>query len=148
MATITINGVTLDPSAERGALRGAKLLSADAKDSDYLLVQTKGPLMKEERAALEKTGARILEFVPQNTYICRYRGTGLKRIRALPFVAWANTYLRGFKINPAPIPGAARSHPYAMSPMPKTLQTCSSEQARTAHRNAIGKMRRPVSRRE
>ena len=36
MATITINGVTLDPSAQTVALRSAKLLSADAKDSDYL----------------------------------------------------------------------------------------------------------------
>lgn len=62
MATITINGVTLDPAAQTVALRSAKLLSADAKDSDYVLVQTKGPLSKEQRAALEKIGAKILEF--------------------------------------------------------------------------------------
>jgi subtilisin family serine protease len=101
MATITINGVTLDPLAQTVALRSAKLLSADAHDSDYLLVQTKGPLSKEQRAALEKTGAKILEFVPQDTYVCHYPGTDLKKVRALPFVSWVNTYLRGFKINPA-----------------------------------------------
>ena len=107
MATITINGVTLDPAAQTVALRSAKLLSADAKDSDYVLVQTKGPLSKEQRAALEKAGAKILEFVPQDTYVCHYPGTDLKKIRALPFVRWVNTYLRGFKINPAlmPTPG-------------------------------------------
>ena len=104
MATITINGVTLDPSAQKAALRSAKLVSADAQDSDYVLVQTKGPLNKEQRAALEKTGAKILEFVPQDTYVCHYPGTNLKKIRALPFVTWVNTYLRGFKINPALIP--------------------------------------------
>ena len=101
MATITINGITLDPMAQSVALSSARLLSANAKDSDYLLVQTKGPLTKEQRAALEKTGAKILEYVPQETYICRYPGTDLKKIRALPFVTWVNTYLRGFKIHPA-----------------------------------------------
>ena len=101
MAIITINGVTLDPSAQAVGLRSAKLLSADAHDSDYLLVQTKGPLTKEQRAALEKTGAKILEFVPQDTYVCHFAGTDLKKVRALPFVTWVNTYLRGFKINPA-----------------------------------------------
>jgi serine protease AprX len=104
MATITINGVTLDPSAQQVALRSAKLLSADAHNSDYLLVQTKGPLTKEQRAALEKTGAKILEFVPEDTYVCYYAGTDLKKIRALPFVTWVNTYLRGFKIHPALVP--------------------------------------------
>src|SRR6266576_1211394 len=101
MATITINGITLDPTAQSVALSSARLLSANAKDSDYLLVQTKGPLTKEQRAALEKSGAKILEYVPQETYICRYPGTDLKKIRALPFVTWVNTYLRGFKIHPA-----------------------------------------------
>ena len=104
MATITINGVTLDPLAQKVALRSAKLLSADAHDSDYLLVQAKGPLGKEQRATLEKTGARILEFVPNDTYICHYPGTDLKKVRALPFVTWVNTYLRGFKIHPALLP--------------------------------------------
>lgn len=104
MATITINGVTVDPAANAAALKGARLLSTDAKDSDYLLVQTKGPLDKEQRGALEKTGAKILEFVPQDTYVCYYPGTDLAKVRALPFVTWVNTYLRGFKINPALMP--------------------------------------------
>jgi len=104
MATITINGITLDPAAQTAALSSAKLLSHDAQNSDYLLVQTKGPLDGEQRAALEKTGAKILEYAPENAYVCRYPGSDLKKIRALPFVSWVNTYLRGFKINPALIP--------------------------------------------
>jgi serine protease AprX len=67
-------------------------------------VQTKGALSKEQRAALEKAGAKILEFVPQDTYVCHHPGTDLKKIRDLPFVTWVNTYLRGFKINPSLIP--------------------------------------------
>jgi subtilisin family serine protease len=104
MATITINGITLDPSAHAVGLASARLLSADAQDSDYLLVQTSGPLTKEQRAALEAVDAKILEYVPQDTYVCHFPGTDLKKVRALPFVTWVNIYLRGFKINPALIP--------------------------------------------
>ena len=101
MAMITINGITLDPATQKSALKAAKLASANAHDSDYLFVQTNGPLTGSERAALEKTGAKILEFVPQDTYVCGSTGTDLKKIRALPFVTSVNTYLRGFKIHPA-----------------------------------------------
>jgi hypothetical protein len=128
MPTITINGITLDPSAQRVALRSASLLSADAHDSDYLLVQTKGPLTREQRTALEKTGAKILEFVPQDTYVCRYTGTDLKKIRALPFVTWVNTYLRGFKIHPALIPAPAPGPPHE-------LLTAHAAAATALHRN-------------
>ena len=114
MATITINGVTIDPTAEADALEGASLLSANARDSDYLLVQADGPLTQAQRAKLEKAGAKILEFVPQDTYICHYTGTSLAKIRALPFVTWANTYLRGFKINPALLPGATAPGPQGL----------------------------------
>jgi hypothetical protein len=111
MARITINGVTLDPSAQGPALAAAKMIAPDASASDYLLVQTKGPLTKPQRTALEKTGAKILEFVPEDTYVCYYKGTDLKKVRALPFVAWANTYLRGFKIHPSLEAGAAEAGP-------------------------------------
>jgi hypothetical protein len=121
MARITINGVTLDPSAQGPALAAAKMIAPDASGSDYLLVQTKGPLTKSQRTALEKTGAKILEFVPEDTYVCYYAGTDLKKVRALPFVAWANTYLRGFKIHPSLEPGAeagATSGPMATAAAP------------------------------
>ena len=87
MPTITINGVTLDPTAQKAALSAAKLTATDASGSDYLLVQAKGPLDKAQRSALEKTGAKILEFVPEDTYVCYYAGTDLKKVRALPFLS-------------------------------------------------------------
>src|SRR5262245_20627782 len=104
MAKITINGITLDPALETPALAAANLRSVDASGSNYLLVQTKGPLTKKQRQELEAKGAKILEYVPENTYMCYYVPSDLRRIRSLPFVAWANVYLRAFKINPALLP--------------------------------------------
>lgn len=101
MAKITINGITLDPLDPRRSLAGARLELADAASSDYVLVQTAQPLDKAQKAALAGAGAAVLEYVPDNTYLCDYAPGDLAPLRALPFVTWAHTYLRGFKIAPS-----------------------------------------------
>ena len=78
-----------------------------ASGSNFILVQVKTPLAKAERSQLETLGVEILEYVPENTYNCKYTPSDLGRIRALPFVAWANVYLRGFKVSPALRPASA-----------------------------------------
>lgn len=100
MARITINGVTVDPLTQQPILAAASLESADASQSNYILVQTKQPLDKTEKDDLAKRGVRILEYVPDHTYLCHYPPTDLAAIRALPYVSWANTYMEGFKVAP------------------------------------------------
>jgi hypothetical protein len=101
MARITINGISLDPLAQGPALAAAGLDSADTSTSNYILVQTAAPLSDAERDQLTGLGAQIQEYVPDDTYLCRFAPADLSPVRALPFVTWAGTYLRGFKINPA-----------------------------------------------
>lgn len=100
MSKITINGVSVDPLAQEPALRQRALLSADASRSDFILVQTRSPLTKDDRRALVAAGAEILEYVPESTYLCGFHSSDLTNLRALPFVSWANVYLDGFKISP------------------------------------------------
>src|SRR5215472_5561109 len=100
MTLITINGISLDPIAQAQALRVAGLESVDASQSDYILVQTSAPLSPGQKDELAKLGVVIQEYVSENTYLCIYKGTDLAQIRALPFVTWANVYLRGFKVAP------------------------------------------------
>ena len=112
MALITINGVSLDPVAQSDALRAARLESADASKSNYVLIQTSDPLTDEQRQELARLGAEIQEYVPESTYLCRYGPSDLGAIRSLPFVVWADVYLQGFKIAPslrAAAPDAATS---------------------------------------
>ena len=97
MAKITINGITLDPIAQAHALSAASLMAADAKASNYLLIQTKAPLDAAQKQELAGLGVKLLEYVPESTYIANYTPDDLAKIRALPYVAWANTYMRGFK---------------------------------------------------
>jgi serine protease AprX len=100
MARITINGVSLDPVTHADALRLAGLTAADASQSDYILIQTVGPLTPEQKEALTGLGVVIQEYVSDNTYLCGYTSTDLSRIRALPYVTWVDVYLRGFKVAP------------------------------------------------
>jgi subtilisin family serine protease len=58
-------------------------------------------LSDRDRATLTDLGVEIQEYVPDNTYLCRFRPTDLAPIGALPFVVWTGVYLRGFKINPS-----------------------------------------------
>jgi hypothetical protein len=101
MAKITINGITLDPLAQAHVLAAENLIADTARDSDYLLIQTKGPLDAAQKKGLADLGVKILEYVPESTYIAHYVPEDLAKIRALPYVAWVNTYMHGFKLAPA-----------------------------------------------
>src|SRR3954470_18648587 len=105
MARITINGVSLDPVAEAPQIQAAGLVSANAADSNYILIQTEAPLTEEQRGQLETLGVQIHEYVPENTYLAAYPPTDLEAIRSLDFVTWADVYHEGFKIPPALRPG-------------------------------------------
>jgi subtilisin family serine protease len=109
MARITINGVTIDPLRQSHALSSASLVSEDAAASDYLLVQTTHIPSAPEKEQLADLGVVIHEYVPESTYLCGYRPADLSAVRALPFVAWADVYLQGFKIAPSLRPGGMQS---------------------------------------
>lgn len=115
MATITINDVTFDPQAQGPALAAANLFAADAADSDFILIQTEQPLNKDMKSELKNMGVMILEYVPDDTYLCNYAGMDLDQIRSLTYVAWANIYMKEFKVapslssGPAAAPAGARS---------------------------------------
>jgi hypothetical protein len=115
MARITINGITIDPTKQRPALAAANLLSPDASKSNFILVQAKGPLTAAQRQQLSDLGVEIHEYVPEDTYICRYLPADLSKIRSLPFVEWVNVYLHLFKISPRLRPTAAAN---ALTPTP------------------------------
>ena len=100
MAKITINGISIDPDAQRNILGFANLVSLDSSNSNYILIQATQPLNRNQKSQLAALGVEILEFVPEACYICRYEPSDLNTIRNLEFVEWANVYLEGFKIAP------------------------------------------------
>jgi len=100
MAKITINGISIDPTTQAEGLNSAGLHSADSSASDYILIQTTGPLDRAQKEELRGLGVEILEYVPVATYVCHYSSSDLDAVRVLPYVEWANVYLEGFKVAP------------------------------------------------
>lgn len=101
MASITINGITIDPQAQAPAMRALSLHSPDASKSDFILIQTSAPLNKAQRDELAAKGVEIQEYVPESTYLCHYPPADLEVLRTLPYVEWVNVYLQGFKTAPS-----------------------------------------------
>ena len=83
MATVTVNGNTIDPETPN-------YVSPDAGDSNFILVQGHHDLVPEEKRQLASMGVEIQEYVAEYTYLCRYEPENLEPIRALPFVRTAN----------------------------------------------------------
>ncbi|CUU56252.1 Subtilase family protein [Parafrankia irregularis] len=98
MARITINGITLDPVTEAAGLRSVIPDPEDVADTKYVLVQTRRPVAEQERARLTDLGVKIQQYVPENTYKCRYEPDDLGPVLAEPYVAWAGRYLPDFKL--------------------------------------------------
>ncbi|MBA4026837.1 MAG: flagellar hook-length control protein FliK [Cyanobacteria bacterium DS3.002] len=98
MSKITINNVTIDPALQGTQLHTMGLMSETSASSNYIIIQTDGPLTKDKKKALAEHNVEILEYVPENAYICRFEPSNLSTVRGLPFVTWANTYMQGFKV--------------------------------------------------
>ena len=127
MPTITINGNSLDPVSDAPVLRALNLHFADATTSDYVLIQTSGPLTSDQKTQLSGLGLVIHKYVSEDTYLCGYKPTDLESLRALPFITWANVYLPHFKI-PASMKSAAAP---GSSILPSLTASSSSRQTHT-----------------
>lgn len=119
MTKITINNISLDPIQQREEIQRFRLASPSATTSNYILIQTNQPLNRTQKNELEELGIEILEYVPEQTYICRYVPSDLDVIRALPYVEWVNIYLENFKVSPklrGTVPTAQTTNLLALSP--------------------------------
>jgi serine protease AprX len=100
MAQITIDGVSFDPVTLASELAAGGLFPADASQSNYIIIQTEAPPSDEQRSILTGAGVAIHEYIPDDTYLCRYEPADLEPIRALPFVTWVSVFPRWLKIAP------------------------------------------------
>ena len=69
-------------------------MANDVKDTRYLLLQVKSELDAEQKTELAQLGVEIVEYVPDDTYLCRFDVGELKQVRALEFVTWANPFMK------------------------------------------------------
>jgi subtilisin family serine protease len=131
MASITINGITIDPEAAPARLAGLEFGKPNADTSDFVLVQPSHPLNQAERDQLQAAGAEIRYGVPGGI-VSYFPGTDLEALRTLPFVDRVVEYPTQVKLSPSlrglepqvggiPVALAVLSDPDPMDPTPVTI---------------------------
>lgn len=97
-AQIYLNAGTIDTDqpTKQSAAR-----SAAPSGSDLRLVQFDGPIQPEWVANLEAAGYRIVDYIPDYTYLVYGNAASLNALRAKPqHVRWEGAYIASDKINP------------------------------------------------
>ncbi|MCJ1402455.1 hypothetical protein MMC11_005675 [Xylographa trunciseda] len=103
MAPIRINGKTADPASPDAP---PELVSGNASDSNYILIQCTHRLADPQQRELIALGAQIQEIVDEDlsndycTYLCRYVPQELAAIQAKPFVVHTGVYPQHFVLTP------------------------------------------------
>ncbi|MGO4329547.1 S8 family serine peptidase [Cupriavidus sp. 2TAF22] len=140
MASITINGIAIDTSAPRETLAAFSLANENASTTDYIVVVPHAPMNAAQKQQLARAGAEVLEAVPGGGLVCYFPKTSLARVRALPFVDWADLYPNVVKLSPslrrvAPQPGGVAVAAAALAP-PAELDSSRVTVDVVLHRNA------------
>ncbi|ETN47031.1 uncharacterized protein HMPREF1541_01221 [Cyphellophora europaea CBS 101466] len=101
MVLITCNGNTLDTSTPATARQTLAESATSQIDSNYIIVNAKEPLKKAQKQALADNNVAVLEYIANNSYICRYEPRDLGAVRNLDFVAYTDVYPTSFVVNPS-----------------------------------------------
>ncbi len=100
---IRLNAGTISPVPARQS--PSRLTSGSFEGRRLHLIQFGGPVRPEWFAALQCTGARILDYIPENTYLVYGDDKALRAVAELAgshaFVRWHGPYLDAYKVDPA-----------------------------------------------
>lgn len=66
-----------------------------------VVMQMNGPMDPDRRAAIQASGARILDYVPDNAFVLDMRDARMNAINALPFVEAVVPYNAAWKVDPS-----------------------------------------------
>jgi len=93
-----------DPVLEAASSLLSHRLMMDAYPADvegYYIVQFDGPILPGWKAALESSGARILDYIPDFSFVVKMDAQARAVVEALPHVRWVGLYQPGFRLEPS-----------------------------------------------
>jgi hypothetical protein len=90
--------IDADSGSSRAEMAAAKTSKAAA--SGLYLVQFSGSLEPARRAALQKLGVELIQYVPDDTYIAKLNNVTPASVSAMSFVTWVGAYRKEEKIHP------------------------------------------------
>ncbi|MFQ5341861.1 MAG: S8 family serine peptidase [Anaerolineae bacterium] len=72
---------------------------AAARDLGVYLVQFRGPIQPEWKAALTTAGAELFDYIPDYAFVARMDAAVAERVAALPAVRWVGLYQPAYRIS-------------------------------------------------
>lgn len=81
--------------------RRAQAAQPAAPVSGLVVVQFEAPLSDPQRSQLKELGVTLLNPVPEDAFVARFKGVPLSTVRDLPFVRWVGDYEPKHKLHRA-----------------------------------------------
>lgn len=97
--SISVAGYRFDPITQGEPKLPASLL-AESSASGFHLVQLAAPVKDAWLAALQQTGAEVLQYYPNYSYLVWATESQAARIRSLPQVRWSGAFHTAYRIAP------------------------------------------------
>ncbi|KAI0518497.1 peptidase S8 and S53 [Xylaria bambusicola] len=72
---------------------------ANTSKTSYLIVQCRFPLDESDKEDLSQEGLEFHDYVCKNTYLCRYLGTNLDRLREIEPIVYVDVYRSQLKLD-------------------------------------------------
>jgi hypothetical protein len=98
-ALIRLQGFTFDPLAGEPELGPSLKMTTPAAAATHL-VQFRGPVQDEWKAAVEKIGGRLYGYLPDFAFIARLDAAAAQQVSRLSFVRWVGLYHPGYRLAP------------------------------------------------
>jgi hypothetical protein len=89
--------------------QGLTAASSAQPVSGLFIVQFTGALEPGQRSQLAGLGVHLLRYVPEDSFVARFRGARPDLVRALPFVEWVEEYGPDLKTHPSLQPKAGQA---------------------------------------
>ncbi len=101
---ILLNAGTIDTNTPQAQSTRSTTNSGSGSGNQMRLIQFAGPIRPEWYQRLEDTGAKIVTYIPNNTYLVYGNGATLQAVRTLAsdaaIVQWDGEYTAAYRIDP------------------------------------------------
>ncbi|MFN0206297.1 MAG: S8 family serine peptidase [Planctomycetota bacterium] len=71
----------------------------EADESGYFLVQLTGPITEDAKESVRSTGATLLDYIPNFTFIVRANTAQMELIKGLPAVVWTGDFHPAYRLD-------------------------------------------------
>jgi hypothetical protein len=111
---IRLQAATFDPLVDGQPTASAESLTASAA-GPYYIIQFNGPVEAIWVEQIERLGAQLLGYIPDDAHVARIRPEDVAKIRQMYAVRWVGPYLPDYKLAP-PLAGLASAQADAQAP--------------------------------